>query len=65
MIRSDTGWWAAVAAALALAVLAGLGEWRRRRRRERSLDAVGWVPWRGLQVTAFFAALAFAIVALH
>ena len=57
--------WTAFAAAIALAVLAGLGDWGRRRRRERSFDAVGWVPWRGLQVAAFFAALAFAILALH
>ena len=57
--------WAGFAAALALAVLAGVGEWRRNRRREISLDAVGWVPWRGLQVAAFFAAMAFAILALH
>lgn len=57
--------WVAFAAALGAAMLASLAEWRRNRGCERSLDAVGWVPWRGIQVTAFFAALAFAIVALH
>ena len=49
-------------AALALAVVAGVAESRRNRR--RSLDRPGWVPWRGLQVLAFFAVLAFAILAL-
>jgi hypothetical protein len=54
--------WGADGAALALAVVAGVAESRRNRR--RSLDRPGWVPWRGLQVLAFFAVLAFAILAL-
>jgi hypothetical protein len=49
-------------AALALAVVAGIAESRRNRR--RSLDSHGWVPWRGLQVAAMFAIIAFTILAL-
>ena len=49
-------------AALALAVVAGIAESRRNRR--RSLDRPGWVPWRGLQVTAVFAIIAFTIWAV-
>ncbi len=57
------GWmWAAAGAALALAVLAGVAD--RRRSRRRALDAPGWVPWRGIQVAAFFAVLLFAVLAL-
>ena len=48
-------------AALVLAVVAGIAESRRQRR--RSLDQPGWVPWRGLQVTAVFAVIAFSILA--
>jgi hypothetical protein len=54
--------WGAGGAALALAVVAGVAESRRTRR--HSLDEAGWVPWRGLQMTAFFALLAFTILAL-
>lgn len=55
--------WTGAGAALALAVLAGAAEWRRTHRR-RAIDAVGWVPWRGVQVAALFAVLAFVILAL-
>jgi hypothetical protein len=54
--------WAVAAAALALALAAGGAEWARGRRRD--LDTPGWVPWRGLQVVAFFAALGLAILAM-
>jgi len=54
--------WGADGAALALAVVAGVAESRRNRR--HSLDRPGWVPWRGLQALAFFAVLAFTILAL-
>jgi hypothetical protein len=54
--------WAADGAALALVVAAGVAESRRGRR--PSLDAPGWVPWRGLQVAGFFGLLAFTILAL-
>ena len=53
--------WGADGAALALAVFAALAESRRIKR--HSLDRTGWVPWRGIQVVAIFAALALAIVA--
>jgi hypothetical protein len=53
--------WAGAGAALAFAVTAGIAESRRNRR--RSLDRPGWVPWRGLQVAAFFATIALAILA--
>jgi uncharacterized membrane protein len=53
--------WGAAGAALALAAIAGVAESRRHRRRR--LDRPGWVPWRGLQVTAFFAVITFAILA--
>ena len=64
MLRSGSALWVACASALALAIAAGVADWRRHRRR-KSIDSVGWVPWRGIQVTAFFAALAFAILALN
>jgi len=54
--------WGATGAALALAVAAGFAEARRHRR--ASLDRHGWVPWRGVQVAAFFAALALAVLAM-
>ena len=57
------GLWAAAAAALALAVLAGVAD--RRRERRRNLDESGWVPWRGIQVAALFAAVALAVLAAH
>lgn len=53
--------WGAAGAAAALALVAGLAESRRVRRRD--LDRTGWVPWRGLQVFAFFATVLFAILA--
>jgi len=53
--------WAAAGAALALAAAAALADWRRARRRD--LDDAGWVPWRGLQVAALFAAAALALLA--
>jgi len=52
--------WTAAALALVLALVAGLAD--RRRHRRQSLDAVGWVPWRGIQVAAMFAVLALAIL---
>ena len=55
--------WTGTGAALALAVVAGVMEWRRTRR--RNFEAVGWVPWRGLQVMAVFVALACVVVALN
>jgi len=54
--------WGAAGGSLTLALVAGIAESRRNRR--RSLDRPGWVPWRGLQAAAFFATLAFTILAL-
>jgi hypothetical protein len=61
-MTTQQGLWGADGAAVALAVLAGVAESRRNRR--RSLDRPGWVPWRGLQISAVFAILALAILAL-
>ena len=55
--------WLGAGAALVLALVAGIAESRRHRR--RSLDRPGWVPWRGLQVAAFFATITLAILAAH
>lgn len=52
--------WGAAGIALVLAIVAALAD-RKRQRRDR-LDAVGWVPWRGIQVAAMFAVLALAIL---
>jgi hypothetical protein len=57
------GWlWGADGAAVALVVLAGVAESRRNKRRD--LDDTGWVPWRGIQATGFFAVLGLTILAL-
>jgi hypothetical protein len=40
--------------------MASLADGKRSRR--GSLDEVGWVPWRGVQVAAMFAVLALAIL---
>jgi hypothetical protein len=55
-------YWIAGAAALLLALGAGVAE-HRRSRRDR-LDDIGWVPWRGIQVAAVFAMLLVLILAL-
>jgi hypothetical protein len=55
--------WSAFGAALALVLLAALADWRRGRR--RNLDNPGWVPWRGIQVAGFFAAVLFAVLAVR
>ena len=54
--------WAAAGAAALATVAAGLADWRRNRRRE--LDDPGWVPWRGIQVLALFAAMGFVVLAV-
>ncbi len=60
---TQASYWVGTAAALALALWAGIADWRRIHRR-RAIDNVGWVPWRGIQAAAFFAALAFFILAM-
>ena len=54
--------WTADGIALAVAVLAGVGDWRRVHRRA-GFDDIGWVPWRGIQVAALFAVLVFTVLA--
>jgi hypothetical protein len=55
-------YWIGGAAALLLAIVAGVAE-ARRQRRDR-LDDIGWMPWRGIQVASVFAMLAALILAL-
>ena len=55
--------WAGDIAALLVVLIAGLAEWRRTRR--ANLDDPGWIPWRGIQVAALFAAIAFTILAMR
>jgi hypothetical protein len=62
-MTTQATFWTGAGASLAVALVAGLLDWRRNRRRD--LDSVGWMPWRGIQAAAFFAALAFAAIALH
>jgi hypothetical protein len=62
-MTTQAAWWTGAGAALAIAVAAGFMEWRRGRRRD--FEAVGWMPWRGIQVTAFFALLACVVLALR
>jgi len=56
--------WAGAGAAVAVALVAGIADWRRTHRR-RNIDDIGWVPWRGIQVVAFFAVMLFAVLALR
>ena len=62
-MTTQAAFWAGAGAALAVAVTAALME--RRRSQRRDFDSVGWVPWRGIQVMAFFAALGCALLALR
>ena len=62
-MTTQAAFWTGAAASLVLAMFAGVMERRRNRRQE--YDEVGWMPWRGIQVAGFFAALACAILALH
>ena len=60
-MSTQAAFWSGAGTALAVAVAAGVMGWRRTRRRD--FDAVGWVPWRGIQVMALFAAMACAVLA--
>ena len=60
-IQAD--FWTGAGVAVAVAVISGLMDWRRNRRRD--LDSVGWVPWRGIQAAAFFAALICVALAMR
>ena len=55
--------WTGDGIALGIALLAGVADWRRVRRRR--VDGWGWMPWRGVQMAALFAAAGLAIIALH
>ncbi len=52
-----------MAGALAVAVLAGVADWRRSRRDD--LDRVGWFDWRTVQMTALLGAALCVIAAQH
>lgn len=55
--------WTADGACVALALLAGVADWRRLRRNR--IDDWGWVPWRGVQVLALFSAAALTMLLVH
>lgn len=55
--------WTAAGSAGGVAVLATVAEWLRNRR--RNLDSVGWMPWQGISVVAFFLAVGLAALAAH
>ena len=55
--------WTADGAALAIALVAGVADWRRVNRSR--IDGWGWMPWRGVQVVALFAALGLTVLALQ
>ena len=58
----QAGLWAGAGAAGAMAVIAGIAEWRRGRR--RNLDRVGWMPWTAIQVLSLLAMTLAAALAL-
>ena len=60
---TQASYWTAMGIALATVAVAGVGDWRRMNRR-KSIDHVGWVPWRGIQVAAFFLSLGFFVLAM-
>lgn len=62
-MTTQAAFWTGAAAAFAVAVAAGVMDGRRARR--RNFDDVGWMPWRGLQATAFFVVLACTILAFR
>jgi len=55
--------WYAVAACLAVAIAAGIADWRRRRRTD--LDRIGPVHWPTVQMLALIAAAAIAAFVTH
>ncbi len=54
---------AAVALALAVALLAGIADWRHRKRDD--LDRVAWLDWRSVQVFALIGAIVAFSVAMN
>jgi hypothetical protein len=63
VVSTQAALWSGAGVALAVAVVAALMDWRRHRRRD--FDDVGWVPWRGIQVAAFFTVLACIVLAMR
>lgn len=62
--NSDAGHWTMLAfAALAVAAVSWLGDWRRARR--AMPDQVGWVPWTGVFMAALLAAAITGLLALE
>ena len=62
-MKAQYWYWIAGAVALLLAIVSGVAENRRSGR--ESLDEIGWVPWRGIQVAAVFAMLLILFFALR
>ncbi len=62
-MTQDEWWWTVAGVALAVALIAGLADWRRGRR--RNLDQVGWVPWTLVQIVAITVVLGASAVAVH
>jgi hypothetical protein len=60
-MTTQAGYWTGAGAAAAIALVAGIADWRRTRR--RNLDAPGWMPWRGVQAASFFTAIVLAVFA--
>jgi hypothetical protein len=56
-------WWGAAVAALALAILAGVADWRRTRRTD--LDRIGIVDWRTVQMFGLIVAAMAGTIALN
>ena len=62
MVLRWSPWWAGVGIALALAIGAGIADWRRHRR--ANLDAIGMLDWRTMQMLALIAAAMCGAVAI-
>lgn len=54
--------WAAAGIAAGTAIFAGIADHRRLHRKR--IDDYGWMPWRGIQVTAAFATIIVLMLAL-
>lgn len=55
--------WGTAGAAVAIALLSAIAEWRRNKRRD--LDRPGWVPWTAIQLLAMLVATVAAALALQ
>lgn len=61
-VTAQAGLWWGAGIGLALALLAGMAEYRRARRRD--LDRIGWMPWNLIQLLALLAAVMAAALAM-